>query len=77
MDSEEIRKIWLQQNEKVCICKAIPRKRIINAIQNGADSLEEINRMVGSGHGECNGKRCGPAIEELLAQYRASNAQKR
>jgi NAD(P)H-nitrite reductase large subunit len=69
MESEELKRQWLLQNEKICICNGIPRKRFMEAIKNGARSLQEINRLVGSGNGECKGKRCGPKIERLLAAY--------
>jgi bacterioferritin-associated ferredoxin len=69
MNPDDTRKEWLLQNEKVCICKAIPRKRFIAAIKSGARSLQEINRIVGSGSGECHGERCGPKIMALLAEY--------
>ena len=69
MDSEDLKKIWLQQNEKVCICKGITRKRFIEAINKGASTLREINATVGSGRGDCRGERCGPKIEKLLVSY--------
>ena len=72
-DSEDIRKDWLQQNEKVCICKGIPRKRFVAAMRSGALSLQEINRVVGSGSGDCKGERCAPQIEELLDKYIAAS----
>ena len=70
-DPEVIRRDWLLQNEKVCICKGIPRKRFIAAIKNGAHSVSEINRLVGSGSGECRGERCGGRIAKLIAEYLA------
>ena len=72
-DPEEIRKQWLQGNEKICICKGIPRKRFIAAMGTGAFSLQEINRVVGSGSGDCKGERCGPKIEKLLAEHLAAS----
>jgi bacterioferritin-associated ferredoxin len=72
-DSENIRRQWLQENEKVCICKGIPHKIFIRAIKAGALSIQEINRSVGSGSGDCNGERCGPKIEQLLKEYQAAN----
>jgi len=71
MDSEELKIQWLLQNEKICICKGIPRKRVMEAIKKGAASVAEINRTVGSGSGDCKGERCGPKIERLLASYHA------
>jgi bacterioferritin-associated ferredoxin len=72
MDSEALKKQWLLQNETICICKGIPRKRFMEVIKQGASSLSEVNRIVGSGSGDCKGERCGPKIERLLAQYLAT-----
>jgi len=72
MDSEDLTRKWLLQNENICICKGIPRKRFVEAIQKGASSLQEVNRIVGSGSGDCKGERCGPKIEKLLAEYHAA-----
>ena len=69
MNSEALKIEWLRQNEKICICKGIPRKRFMAAIEKGASSVDEVNRMVGSGSGDCKGERCGPKIERLLAIY--------
>ena len=69
MDPADLKKQWLLQNKKICICKGIPRKRFDEAIKNGATSLQEINRIVGAGSGDCKGERCGPRIERLLAAY--------
>ena len=69
MKPEDLKREWLLQNEKICICKGIPRKRFMDAIKKGATSLQEVNRIVGSGSGDCKGERCGPRIEELLAAY--------
>ncbi|MBW2471423.1 MAG: (2Fe-2S)-binding protein [Deltaproteobacteria bacterium] len=76
MDPEELKKNWLLQNEKICICKGIPRKFFSEAIRKGASSLAEVNTIVGSGSGDCKGERCGPKIEELLAEYHAKNNRK-
>lgn len=51
---------------KVCICKAISRAKIKEAIKNGASTLEEVQRATGAGSGGCGGKRCTPKILELL-----------
>jgi NAD(P)H-nitrite reductase large subunit len=53
---------------KVCLCKAIPRSTIKKAIQNGAKTLEEVQKITGAGTGGCKGHRCTPKIEELLRQ---------
>ena len=53
---------------KVCLCKAIPRSTIKKAIQNGARTVEEVQKVTGAGSGGCKGNRCTPKIEELLKQ---------
>ncbi|MGV8981552.1 (2Fe-2S)-binding protein [Clostridium sp.] len=54
---------------KVCLCKAIPRSTIKKAIQNGARTVEEVQKATGAGSGGCKGHRCTPKIEELLKSY--------
>ena len=56
----------LDKLTKICLCKGIPRSRIKEAIKNGASSVPEVNKAVGSGSGSCGGRRCGPKIQELL-----------
>ncbi|KOF56930.1 MULTISPECIES: (2Fe-2S)-binding protein [Clostridium] len=51
---------------KVCICKAIPRSKIKEAIRNGAKTVDDVNKATGSGSGGCCGRRCGPKIQELI-----------
>lgn len=50
----------------VCICKGIKMSRICDAIQNGASTVEEVNKATGSGNGGCGATRCRPVIEQLL-----------
>lgn len=51
---------------KVCLCKGISRAAIKKAIENGARTVEEVNKATGSGGGGCGGKRCSIKIKELL-----------
>lgn len=60
----------LDKLTKVCICKGIPRSTIKTAIKNGACTLEEVQKATGAGSGSCGGKRCGPKIQELLAEHK-------
>ena len=49
-----------------CICMGIKLHRILDAIEQGASSFEEIARITGIGKGDCGGKRCGQKVEDLL-----------
>jgi NAD(P)H-nitrite reductase large subunit len=75
MDPEDIKKNWLRQNEKICVCRAIRQKIFVDLIKKGASTLGEINRLTGSGSGDCQGKRCSPRIKRLLAAYLPKNSK--
>lgn len=62
----------LDKLTKVCLCKAISRATIKKAIENGAKTVEEVNKATGSGSGGCGGRRCSVKIEELIKQYNDS-----
>lgn len=64
----------LDKLTKVCICKAISRAKIKEAIRNGADTLEKVQKATGAGSGGCGGRRCTPKIIELLS-FMGSGAQ--
>ncbi len=70
VSDEEKKKMVLDKMTKVCICKAIPRSKIKEVIKSGATTVEEVNKIVGSGSGGCKGRRCGPKIEELINMYK-------
>ena len=63
---EKINQQILDKLTKVCTCKAISKSKIKKAIKEGAKTVEEINKVIGSGSGACKGKRCSPKIEQLL-----------
>lgn len=52
----------------VCICMGIRAGKIGDAIKAGAITVQQVNRMVGSGAGECGATRCRPVIEDMLRQ---------
>lgn len=49
-----------------CICKGIKLIRLLDAIDSGAASFEEVARLTGIGSGDCGGRRCRAKVEELL-----------
>ena len=51
-----------------CICMGIKLHRILDAIEAGAASFEEIASITGIGKGDCGGKRCRLKVESLLQQ---------
>lgn len=53
-----------------CICKGMKLHIILDAINNGAESFEEIARITNIGGGSCKSRRCKAKVDDLL------NAQK-
>jgi len=52
-----------------CICKGIKLIRLLEAIEEGADSFEAVAQKTGIGDGDCGGKRCRAKVEKLLAEH--------
>ncbi len=50
-----------------CICKGIKLHVILQAIENGAASYEEIANVTGIGGGSCKSRRCKAKVAELLS----------
>ncbi|WP_436231590.1 (2Fe-2S)-binding protein [Clostridium hominis] len=57
-------------DEIICLCKGIPEDTIIEAIKNGADTVEKVKETTGATTGYCHGSRCKGKIEELIAKYK-------
>lgn len=66
MENNGLNEEILDKLTKVCLCKAISRKTIKNAIANGADTLEKVSEATGATTGGCCGTRCKSKIIELI-----------
>lgn len=53
----------------VCICQGIKKSTFWKALDAGARTIEDINRVTSAGSGGCNGRRCGPRIREMLRDF--------
>ena len=58
----------------VCICKGITLGRVLKGLQ-GAETVADVNRCVGTGSGGCQGERCGPRIKMLLKKMKEAREQ--
>ena len=54
--------------EIVCRCEDITKEEILEAIDEGYQTLEEIKRVLRCGMGPCQGRTCTPLIAGLLAR---------
>lgn len=60
----------LEGMKVVCICKGIKKRVFWKALDEGAQTKDEVNCLTGSGSGGCQGRRCGPRILEMLRHRR-------
>lgn len=54
----------------VCLCKKISKEEIIEAIKNGATSVEEVKEKTGASSGPCRGLRCKKKVKALIEEYK-------
>jgi bacterioferritin-associated ferredoxin len=59
----------LEGMKVVCICKGIKKRVFWKALDDGAQTKDDINRITGSGSGGCQGRRCGPRILDMLRNH--------
>ncbi len=60
---------WILNNKKICLCKSITRKSIVDAIEAGANTIDDVAIKTGAGTGGCHGTRCDDVIEELIKEF--------
>lgn len=66
----------VQLQRVVCICKGIPLRKVLPAVQRST-TIAEVNRRAGTGQGGCQGRRCGPRIKTLLSKAKAQRLSKK
>ncbi|MDZ5254731.1 (2Fe-2S)-binding protein [Clostridium sp. LIBA-8841] len=65
-DNNNLNQQVIDKMTKVCICRAISRAKIKEAIKNGAHTVEAVAEVTGATKGSCRGCRCRDKIEELI-----------
>ena len=58
----------MKERTLVCRCEDITESEVIQAIRDGATSMEELKRVLRVGMGPCQGRTCGPMIQAILAR---------
>ena len=61
-----------QLSQVVCICKGINLGKVLKGLP-GSETVDDVNKKVGTGTGGCCGERCGPKIKALLAKRKHSD----
>ena len=52
----------------ICRCEEVTRAEILQAIKEGARTINDIKRRTRAGMGLCQGKTCRRLIQRILAQ---------
>jgi len=53
----------------VCRCEDVNRGQIERAIEDGADTIDQLKAWTRAGMGPCQGRMCGEAVAGLLARH--------
>jgi NAD(P)H-nitrite reductase large subunit len=52
----------------ICRCEEITLKEIIQAVSDGATTINQVKRRTRAGMGLCQGRSCGRLVRKLLAE---------
>ena len=69
MENNGLNEQVLDKLTKVCLCKAISRAKIKDAIKEGAHTLDAVTKATGACTGGCNGFRCKDKIQGLINDH--------
>jgi NAD(P)H-nitrite reductase large subunit len=62
------KELFMMCDEIICRCEEITKNEIEKAIQEGAESPNEIKRFTRAGMGLCQGRTCRGLIEKILQE---------
>ncbi|MGL1890495.1 MAG: (2Fe-2S)-binding protein [Spirochaetaceae bacterium] len=66
MTEEEIKNRY----KKVCLCRSISKGTIIDAVKNGASTVEDVKRRTRATTGSCKGTRCKENISAIIKEVK-------
>lgn len=57
------------KNTILCRCEDLTRERILDCIESGCTTIDEIKRITRAGMGPCQGRTCRMLIAQELSSY--------
>lgn len=58
----------MTREEIVCRCEEVTKQEILKALEDGAQTVNDIKRLTRAGMGLCQGRMCGSLVAALIAQ---------
>ena len=52
----------------VCRCQDVTEEEVIDAIRQGATTIDEVKRLVRAGMGPCQGRTCRRLVQQILSR---------
>ena len=52
----------------ICRCEEVMKQDILDAIDTGCQTVDEIKRMTRAGMGPCQGRTCGILVARILSE---------
>lgn len=68
MDKESYERHIIESFKVICLCKSIKKGTIMKAVREGCTTVEDVNRKLNSGSGDCGGERCQEKIKILVEE---------
>lgn len=65
---QEVQDAIDNDNMYVCRCEEITKAEVIQAVREGAFSVNEVKRRLRTGMGLCQGRNCAKTIERIIAE---------
>jgi len=57
----------------ICRCEEVTLGEILQAISEGAQTINEVKKRTRAGMGLCQGRSCGRLVKRLLAEHAGQN----
>jgi len=54
-------------NVIICRCEEVTRREILEAIEMGCRTVDEVKRMTRAGMGPCQGRTCGGLVARIIS----------
>ena len=52
----------------ICRCQEVTEQEILDAVRDGATTVDGVKRRTRAGMGLCQGKTCGRLVQRIVAQ---------